>query len=329
MPCVGVVSAVLAAVAGVTTPGGRPPRTSGERPKPHGLTSGAACDLTYPSRSPQERNATRCEALAALSLPAAERPAVPPRPATTSTAAAGTRAIRLQSLNIPLYPSSLSSTPIRRWLVRRHSRLSWGIYATIARAAHCGSGKVSAMSTPPTPAPPKTPAKPPRFRPGWRWVAFFVALLALNYYTASRATQPQARVRVPYSPFFLQQVSAGHVTSITSKGTAIQGTFKSAESYAGSKKTTRFATEIPVFADTKALSQLLEKKGVVVNAEPITTALPAWENLLVGFLPTILFVGLLFWLMRRAGNVQGRAGPFGRARARREQPAGPKGTVAA
>ena len=103
-------------------------------------------------------------------------------------------------------------------------------------------------------------------------------------------------MRVPYSPFFLQQITAGHVTSITSKGTAIQGTFTRAESYAKSKPTKLFATEIPAFADTKALSQLLESKSVVVNAKPLTSGLPWWESLLVGFGPTILFVGLLFWL---------------------------------
>jgi cell division protease FtsH len=155
-----------------------------------------------------------------------------------------------------------------------------------------------------------------------------VALLALNYYTATRATQPAQRVRIPYSPFFLQQISAGHVTSITSKGTAIQGTFTSAESYAGSKKTKLFATEIPAFADTNSLSQLLQKKKVVVNAKPITTGLPWWESVLVGFGPTILFVGLLFWLMRRAGNVQGMLGAFGRSRARRYEPSGVKVTFA-
>jgi cell division protease FtsH len=155
-----------------------------------------------------------------------------------------------------------------------------------------------------------------------------VALLALNYYTATRATQPAQRVRIPYSPFFLQQISAGHVTSITSKGTAIQGTFTSAESYAGSKKTKLFATEIPAFADTNSLSQLLQKKKVIVNAKPITTGLPWWESVLVGFGPTILFVGLLFWLMRRAGNVQGMLGAFGRSRARRYEPSGVKVTFA-
>ena len=93
--------------------------------------------------------------------------------------------------------------------------------------------------------------------------------------------------------------------------------FKKATSYEGSKASTDFQTEIPAFADTKSLSNLLEEKKVVVNAKPLTGSIPWWENLLVGFGPTILFVGLLVLLMRRAGNAQGMLGAFGRSRARR------------
>ena len=179
------------------------------------------------------------------------------------------------------------------------------------------------------PAPPQSPAPGrPRFRPSWRFVALIVALFALNYWAGTKATKPASRVRVPYSPFFLKEVGAGRVASITSKGTAIQGMFVRKETYAGSKPSQRFRTEIPAFADTKALSQLLESKGVVVNAQPLTTSTPWWESLLVGFGPTILFVGLLFWLMRRAGNVQGMLGAFGRTRARRYQPSGDRVTFA-
>src|SRR5438876_175676 len=85
---------------------------------------------------------------------------------------------------------------------------------------------------------------PPRFRWRW-WIAWVLGLLVINYWVASRATQAPPRVRVPYSPFFVQQVRDGHVASITSKGTAVQGTFTGPESYAGSKKTTRFRTEVP------------------------------------------------------------------------------------
>ena len=135
-------------------------------------------------------------------------------------------------------------------------------------------------------------------------------------------------MRVPYSPFFLQQVSAGHVAQIMSKGTAIQGTFIRPESYGTSKPTTKFKTEVPAFADTNALSRLLQSKGVVINAQPLDKGAPLWESLLLNFLPTLLFIGLLVLLMRRAGNVQSVLGAFGRSRARRYEPSGDRVTFA-
>jgi cell division protease FtsH len=183
----------------------------------------------------------------------------------------------------------------------------------------------------PPPAPsgssPKKPQRP-RFPLTRGWILFALALLAFNFYFGSRATQPHSRVRVPYSPFFLQEVRAGNVKDITSKGTAIQGTFKQKKSYQDSKPTTRFRTEIPAFADNNALSHLLEEKGVVVNAQPLDTGSPWWQSLLLGFGPTILFILLLFWLFRRAGNVQNVLGQFGRSRARRYEPAGDRVTFA-
>ena len=183
------------------------------------------------------------------------------------------------------------------------------------------------MTSPPAPRG-STPPPGPRFRLSRGWILFAVALLILNFYVGSRATQPPSRVRVPYSPFFLQQVKSGHVKEITSKGTAIQGTFTKAERYAGSKPTTRFKTEIPAFANNDELTRLLQQHGVVVNAVPLDTGGPWWEDLLLGFGPTILFVLLLFWLMRRAGNVQNVLGSFGRSRARRYQPTGDRVTFA-
>jgi cell division protease FtsH len=171
-----------------------------------------------------------------------------------------------------------------------------------------------------------TPARP-RFRFRW-WIVWIVGLLVLNYWAASRATQAPARVRVPYSPFFLEQVTAGRVASITSKGTAVQGTFTVPERYAGSKPTRRFKTEIPAFADTNALSRLLQRKKVVVNAVPLDTGVPWWQSLLVGFGPTILLVGLIVWASRRAGGMQSVLGQFGRSKARLYEPSGDRVTFA-
>ena len=140
--------------------------------------------------------------------------------------------------------------------------------------------------------------------------------------------EPESRVRVPYSPFFLQQVKTGNVEEITSKGTDIQGTFKKEVTFEDSKPTTRFRTEIPAFANTDELSQLLQENDVTVNAEPLEPGAPWWQTLLFGFGPTILFVLLLFWLFRRAGNMQNALGSFGRSRARRYEPSGDKVTFA-
>jgi len=182
---------------------------------------------------------------------------------------------------------------------------------------------------PSSPPRPGTPApQPPRFRVGRWWIALAIGLLAINFYAGSQAMQAQSRVRVPYSPFFLQQVNRGNVAEITSKGTAIQGTFTTAKRYKSSKATKLFKTEIPAFANTDQLSQLLQRKHVVVNAEPLDTGAPWWQNLLLGFGPTILFLGLLFWLMRRAGNVQNVLGNFGRSQAHRYQPSGDRVTFA-
>ncbi|MEN3317576.1 MAG: cell division protease FtsH [Mycobacterium sp.] len=196
----------------------------------------------------------------------------------------------------------------------------------VATVVHASQSNEPTSPAPGSPPPPQR--QRPRFRLSRGWIVFGLLLLVVNIYATSRATQTAPRVRVPYSPFFLAQVSAGNVKEITSKGTAIQGTFTHKESFAGSKPSTRFQTEIPAFADNNALSGLLQRKAVVVNAQPLDTGAPWWENLLLGFGPTILFVLLLFWLMRRARSAQNILGSFGRSSARRYQPSGDRVTFA-
>src|SRR3954454_19511927 len=72
-------------------------------------------------------------------------------------------------------------------------------------------------------------------------------LLIFNIWAANNALQ-QHRVRVPYSPFFVQQIKAGNVEAITSTGTAIQGRLRHAVKLAPGGETARdFTTEIPSF----------------------------------------------------------------------------------
>jgi cell division protease FtsH len=180
----------------------------------------------------------------------------------------------------------------------------------------------------PPPGTPVTPSQRPRPRiRGW-WVALLLASLALNYYVGMRATDDEPRLSVPYSPFFLERVSEGQVAEITSEGTTIQGEFKNPTRYGDSELASRFETEIPAFADTDSLSQLLESSDVIVNAEPLDTGSPWWQTLLIGFGPTLLLVGLLIFFLRRAGSAQSALGAFGRSRARRYEPSGDRVTFA-
>jgi cell division protease FtsH len=163
---------------------------------------------------------------------------------------------------------------------------------------------------------PQLPSRPRR-------IVIYIVLLAValgvNYWGAHRVIQ-ETRIRVPYSPFFLQEVRSGNVSSITSINAEIQGDFVRATKPAGTSTTaTHFVTQIPAFADTNQLSRLLEQHGVVVNAKPLDSGSPLWETLLLGFGPTIVLLLLLFWIFRRMSGSR-TAGSLGRARARRYEP---------
>jgi cell division protease FtsH len=150
------------------------------------------------------------------------------------------------------------------------------------------------------------------------WIAGIIVLLAINYWAAGRATETAPRLRVPYSPFFVDQVKRDNVGSITTRGTAIEGTFQRPTRYLDSSASHRFKTEIPSFADGNALTALLQQHRVIVNAEPLDAGLIWWKSLLYGFGPTILLLALLFWFLRRVRG--GMLGSFGRSRARRYLP---------
>jgi cell division protease FtsH len=158
------------------------------------------------------------------------------------------------------------------------------------------------------------------------WIALAV-LLAVNWLLVLLA-QPggQPRVTVPFSPYFIQQVQAGQVKSISSKGSTIQGTFVSKVRYPADDKkatpTTLFSTEVPSFWNGPALTALLQDKHVQVNAKPMTSGTSVLAEILLGFGPTLLLVALFYFLARRAsgGGAAGALGNFGRSSARRVDP---------
>jgi cell division protease FtsH len=168
--------------------------------------------------------------------------------------------------------------------------------------------------------PPQPGAGGPSGRSGWtRFWWLLLVLLVVNWIISSLLLSPQPRPTVSYT-FFLGQVSAKNVETITSTGEMIQGTFKKSVSYTpqggNPEQVTRFTTQRPTFANDN-LFQQLQSTGVPVNANPPDAGPPFWQQLLLGFGPTLLLVWLLVSFTRRAagGGAGGVLGSFGRSRA--------------
>ena len=173
---------------------------------------------------------------------------------------------------------------------------------------------------------PEQHKRPPPHRLRVFWI-FVLVLLAVNWLSVLLFQPPgQPRVKVPFSPYFLQQLQAGEVKSISSKGDTIQGTFATKIRYPPNDQkaipTTLFSTQVPSFWNNVSLTQLLQAKGVQVNAQNPNPGTSLLTELLLGFGPTILLVGLFVLLARRAaaGGGMGALGNFGRSQARRVDP---------
>jgi cell division protease FtsH len=173
---------------------------------------------------------------------------------------------------------------------------------------------------------PQPPRPAPPHRRGGFWLVV-VALLAVNILLVVMfRPESERRVKVPFSPYFLSQVDAGDVQSIASKGNSIEGTFKNPTRYPPDDQsaalTTLFSTEVPSFWDNASLTNLLQSKGVQVNAEAPSGGPSLLAEILLGFGPTLLLVALFVILARRAsrGGGSGFLGNFGRSQARRVDP---------
>jgi cell division protease FtsH len=152
-------------------------------------------------------------------------------------------------------------------------------------------------------------------------LAFFVGLLVLNLLISFLTGAPPDRPRVPYQPFFLEQVKAGNVGTITSREDSIEGELRKPTTYdpPGDDKPVkvdRFKTQVPAFIDRTGLTKLLTDQQVVINAKAPDAGRSFFLSLILGLAPALLLVGLLVWLSRRqAGG--GVLGGFGRSTARR------------
>jgi cell division protease FtsH len=171
--------------------------------------------------------------------------------------------------------------------------------------------------------------KNPLMRPRPWWISFILVLI-LNYFLVQVFVpeRPQQRIDVPYT-FFKQQVTAGNVSKITSRGEDIQGELKQpvTDPNAAAQPAppagqptptyTKFATIKPAFEDPELLP-LLERNNVVITAEPLEQPRSVILTLLLSFGPAILLIGGFIWLNRRmAQSAGGGLFSLGRSRARR------------
>ena len=159
------------------------------------------------------------------------------------------------------------------------------------------------------------------------FIFFLLGLLAVNLLLSFLTSGPASRPRVPYQPFFVNQVTANNVEEISSTGDSIEGTLKNEATYdpPGDAKSvtvsTDFKTEVPSFIDHASVTRLLAEHSVVINAEAPDSGRSLLGTLILGFLPTILLIGFFIWLIRRqmGGGGGGILGGFGRSTARRVQ----------
>lgn len=167
----------------------------------------------------------------------------------------------------------------------------------------------------------------PRF-----WIVLLV-LLAINWLLVPLFfPEPRDRVVIPYT-FFKQQVAAGNISEITSRGEDIQGQFKQATADPNPpadqaapegqapQTYTKFATIRPAFDDPELLP-LLEQNQVIITAEPLEEARSPLLTLLFSFGPTLLLLGGFLWLSSRAARAaSGGVFSLGQSRAKRYEAA--------
>lgn len=187
----------------------------------------------------------------------------------------------------------------------------------------------------PNPGSPAGPNGKQQRRPTqWRSIQFLLPLgifLALNLLIANvffPPSQPKS-ITIPYNAF-LSYVKSGDVTSITSTGASITGTFTHALGVTPTSKNRAkdFSTQQPSFAGG-GLQALLEAHHVTENANNPNPPTSLLVIFLEYFGPTLLFVLIFIWFMRRTANAAG-GGLFslGRSKARLYDPERPATTFA-
>ncbi len=182
------------------------------------------------------------------------------------------------------------------------------------------------MSSPPPPAPPakKRPPRPtgrrrsaknedeqkPPSTSGWLLGLLLAVTVIVILWSQSQSGSGD---RVEYS-YFLEEVEAGNVESVEFANEIITGTFKSPKTRlvdGKSKKLSKeFNTVVPPYAFYDGqLSTLLREKDVKTGSEAMSVGLGTQIMLFIA--APLLFLGVLWFLMRRSADPMGGGGMLG------------------
>ncbi|MFO8142660.1 MAG: ATP-dependent zinc metalloprotease FtsH [Marinobacter sp.] len=158
------------------------------------------------------------------------------------------------------------------------------------------------------------PAIPNQYSFLWLSAAIFLTVLWMQ-----GANQPQQQ-QLAYSEF-KEAVTAGEVAEVTLRNEEIRGQFTEAGAGALSSdttpSTTSFLTLRPPMEDPELLP-LLERQQVLIRGAP--SGRPWWQDLILGFMPWILLLAIMFWFWGAAQKrMTGSGGPldYAKSRARR------------
>jgi cell division protease FtsH len=164
--------------------------------------------------------------------------------------------------------------------------------------------------------------EPPRRR--WRYLLWaLVAYLAVFVLLSMQDTLGGAP-SVPYSEF-KDQVVAGNVSEVFSRGDSIDGTLRQGAKLPDADGSTyqSFTTVRPSFADDDLYGEL-EQHGVKVLATPLTQERGLFSNLLLSLAPIALLVLFYLWLFRKQASLFGGMSGLGGLGGKKQAPVDPE-----
>ena len=142
----------------------------------------------------------------------------------------------------------------------------------------------------------------PNFRNFALWVVIFLLVLALVTLFQS-PNQGQQGQEIAYSQL-LTDAEAGQVASVVIAGDEITGRFRDGTSFR------TFAPNDP------NLVQMLQQRGVTINARPPQDNTPWFVALFLNWLPILIFIAAWIFLSRQMQGGAGRAMGFGKSKAK-------------